>query len=406
MSAANMGSGPGSGGMDRRTVTAMFDSRSDAEEAVNDLIEAGFSRDDIRMMPGREADSSRTTGDSSRTTGHVHADSYPADGGSGFWEALSDFFFPDSDRHVYAEGLHRGGFLVAVTTSAANYDQAVDILDDEGTIDLDEREASWRSQGWSGYAGASSGTGMVSGTGGGSAGAGSMGSASVGRSGMSDMTTGTDDDDRLGMVAPSEGTTDTSLTGRGGMGRGGMGTESGVGRTSSMGSGGIDQYSGMDSTGPNAGSGLRGSGSMSGSAGMEGRRENEAVIPVAEERLRVGKRDVEGGRVRVRSYVVEEPVREDVQLRREHVDIERRPVDRPLGSAEDAFRDRTVELTEHAEEPVVQKEARIREEVVLRKDVDSRTETVSDTVRRTEVEVEDERRRLERGTGTGSSDRK
>ncbi len=122
----------------------------------------------------------------------------------------------------------------------------------------------------------------------------------------------------------------------------------------------------------------------------------EERIPVVEERLRVGKREVGHGRVRVRSYVVETPVEERVALREEHVDIERRPVDRPVAAGDDAFRERTVEATESAEEAVVSKEARVTEEVVVRKRADERTETVSDTVRRTEVEVEDERGR----TGT------
>jgi uncharacterized protein (TIGR02271 family) len=87
-------------------------------------------------------------------------------------------------------------------------------------------------------------------------------------------------------------------------------------------------------------------------------------------------------------------VEERVALREEHVNVERRPVDRPVAAGDDdAFRERTVEATESAEEAVVSKEARVTEEVVVRKQAEERTETVSDTVRRTEVEVEDERGR-------------
>ena len=120
----------------------------------------------------------------------------------------------------------------------------------------------------------------------------------------------------------------------------------------------------------------------------------EEVIPVYEEQLRVGKREVGRGSVRVRSYVVEQPVQEQVHLREERVHVERRPVDRPADSAARAaepFRERTVEVAATAEEAVVSKEARVKEEVVVGKDAEERTETVSDTVRRTEVEVEDER---------------
>lgn len=69
--------------------------------------------------------------------------------------------------------------------------------------------------------------------------------------------------------------------------------------------------------------------------------------------------------------------------------IERRPVDRPAD--EDAFRERSIEAEERREEAVVPKEARVVEEVGLRREGDTRTETVSDTIRKTEVEIEDER---------------
>jgi uncharacterized protein (TIGR02271 family) len=116
--------------------------------------------------------------------------------------------------------------------------------------------------------------------------------------------------------------------------------------------------------------------------------ESEA-IPVVEEDVRVGKRQVERGGVRVRSYVLERPVEKDVTLREERVDVERRPVDRPAGTLpEGAFRERSIEVTATAEEPVVQKEARVVEEVAVRKQAEERTETVRDTVRKTEVEVE------------------
>ena len=90
-------------------------------------------------------------------------------------------------------------------------------------------------------------------------------------------------------------------------------------------------------------------------------------------------------------YVVETPVQEKVGLRSEHVEIDRHPVDRAVTAADVAFQDRTIELEEFAEEAVVAKEVRVKEEIGLRKVAEQRTETVSDTVRRTEVEIEDER---------------
>jgi uncharacterized protein (TIGR02271 family) len=142
----------------------------------------------------------------------------------------------------------------------------------------------------------------------------------------------------------------------------------------------------------------------------------EEAIPLVEERLHVGKREVNRGRVRVRTYVHEVPVEELVRLRDEHVHVERRPADRRLTGAEaaDAFRERTIEVTETDEEPVVSKEAVVREEVVVGKTAEEREQAVRDTVRRTEVDVEGDpnttrdgvRGGASGGTGTGATKRK
>jgi uncharacterized protein (TIGR02271 family) len=116
---------------------------------------------------------------------------------------------------------------------------------------------------------------------------------------------------------------------------------------------------------------------------------DETRIAVVEEELRVGKRAVEGGGVRVSTEVVEEPIVEEISLRDEHVHVERRPVDRPASEADfESFREGTLELIETHEEAIVDKQARVVEEVIVRKDVDERTETVRDSVRHTEVDVE------------------
>lgn len=116
----------------------------------------------------------------------------------------------------------------------------------------------------------------------------------------------------------------------------------------------------------------------------------EVTIPVVEEKMNVSKREVEQGGVRVHKYVKERPVEADVSLREEHVRVDRRPVDRPTTAGiGDTFKDTTIEVTQKAEQAVINKEARVVEEVVVRKDVDQRTEKVRDTVRRTDVEVEE-----------------
>jgi uncharacterized protein (TIGR02271 family) len=112
-------------------------------------------------------------------------------------------------------------------------------------------------------------------------------------------------------------------------------------------------------------------------------------LPVIEEELQVGKRTVETGGVRLRSRIIERPVEEKLRLRQEHVRVERHPVDRPASEADiNAFKEGVIEVTEQAEVPVVSKQAQVVEEVSLSKDVEERTETVKDTLRNTEVEVE------------------
>ncbi len=113
------------------------------------------------------------------------------------------------------------------------------------------------------------------------------------------------------------------------------------------------------------------------------------AIPVVEEQLHVGKRAVQRGGVRIYQHVTETPVQESVQLREEHVSVQRTPVNQPASSADiDAFKEGTIDVRETAEEPVVAKTARVVEEVSIGKEVTERTETISDTVRRTDVEVE------------------
>jgi uncharacterized protein (TIGR02271 family) len=114
------------------------------------------------------------------------------------------------------------------------------------------------------------------------------------------------------------------------------------------------------------------------------------AVQVVEEELEVGKRKVATGGVRVTSSVSEVPVEETVTLREEKVAAERKNVDRELSpeEAEAAFKGRTVEATSTSEEAEVSKQARVVGEVSIGKQTKEREETVRDTVRRTEVEVE------------------
>ena len=284
-----------------QTITALFDRPAEAQAAQAKLVAAGIPQSAIRLIQGAQT---------SHTSGSYD---YHKDEG-GFWGSLKDFFMPEEDRYAYSEGLSRGGTLLTVQTDQARLETAYDILEQNGSVDLDQREASWRKEGWSGYS-ATSGT-----------------------------------------TAATGGTTAAT-------------------------------------------------GAIAGTSGAAGDKD---YIPVVEERLNVGKRVAESGRVRVRSYIVETPVEEQVTLRDETVHVERRPVDRAPTAADEAlFEDKVIEATEMREQAVVSKDARVVEEVGIRKDAGQRTETVTDKVRRTEVEVEDERGNVSRtGTTAGTAPRK
>jgi stress response protein YsnF len=118
---------------------------------------------------------------------------------------------------------------------------------------------------------------------------------------------------------------------------------------------------------------------------------DDGTVKVVEERLAVGKRQEDLGRVRVRSYVREVPVDAEVDLRATRVYVERRPVDRAVNPGDVAMADQVLEARESAEVPVVAKEARVVEEIGLRQETEVQHQHIQDTVRKTEVEIEDER---------------
>jgi stress response protein YsnF len=160
---------------------------------------------------------------------------------------------------------------------------------------------------------------------------------------------------------------------------------------------------GLHASGSSGTPGLQASGTAGAASAGDARTGNDQTIPIVEERLNVGKRVTEQGRVRLRSYAIETPVNEQVSLREESVHVDRHKVDRPVTAADEAlFAEKTIEATERVEEAVVSKDARVVEEVGLRKNATQHTETVTDKVRRTEVEVEDERGNITR-TGTGGT---
>lgn len=120
------------------------------------------------------------------------------------------------------------------------------------------------------------------------------------------------------------------------------------------------------------------------------RLDEKVAIPIVQEELHVGKREVQGGGVHVESHMVERPVEENISLREEHVRVERRPVDRPATAADVSnFREGSFDVVERSEQAVVAKTARVVEEVIIGKEATQRTERIADTVRHTEVKVND-----------------
>lgn len=137
-------------------------------------------------------------------------------------------------------------------------------------------------------------------------------------------------------------------------------------------------------------------------------RNTEGKVDVIEEDVEVGKRKVETGGARVTSRIVERPVEERVNLKEENVKVNRNPVDRPANSADlNKKGGQTLEATETKEVPVVNKEARVVEEVSLEKDVNRKEEVIKDTVKETKVDVDKDvnRNNTDRTSNTTDRDR-
>lgn len=247
----------------------------------------------------------------------------------GIWGSIKSLFVPDEERSTYNTAIARGHAMLIVTPDTTmDRQHLIHVLESTDPLDFDAKLEEWRQ---SGYEGSSA---MTSAT-------------HTGALGMASMTP-------PASVAPAAPIT----TGY---------------------------------TAPTTGSATSPtSGPVTGTTTAQTNRTTGAdTIQVLEEKLRVGKREVAGGAVRVRSYIVERPVQEQVNLHEEHITVQRTPVDRPATGVDlGAFQERTIEARATSEEAVVTKEARVVEEIALNKQATNRTETVHDTVRKTEVEVE------------------
>jgi uncharacterized protein (TIGR02271 family) len=182
------------------------------------------------------------------------------------------------------------------------------------------------------------------------------GKTTAGKTGAADLLSGKHND---GVTGSATGVTGTSATG--------VTASSATGATGSAATG-------------VAGAGVTGT-------SLTGKDQHEA-LKLAEEQVDIGKRQVRDGTVRLRRYTVEDEVAEDVSLFEQHADVFRNSVNEPAYLNDVDWSDKTIEVEESHEVPTVSKTAHIKEEVGIRNETTERVETVKDTVRRQEVEVE------------------
>ncbi len=345
-----------------KTVVGLFDTVDEAQGVVQDLTNSGFNRNDISLVANDANGKSgnvKPTGKTSADTGDGEEAAEAAGSGAvsgtmvggglgllaglgallipgigpvvaagpiatvlgmtaagagigaaagGLIGALTKAGVPDDDANYYAEGVKRGGTLVMVKAEEDQADSAYDIMQRHGAVDIDERGADYRKEGFTKF----------------------------------DETSQPYDAQQV----------DTYRTNYASQPR--------------------QTAQAMDTT-----------------TQTRTNDQGQMAIPVMEEELQVGKRQVQRGGVRVYSQMTEQPVEEQVTLHEEKVNVERRPVNRAVTNADmAAFKEGAIEVTETDEEAVVSKNARVVEEVVVDKTAQDRTETIRDSVRRNDVQVE------------------
>jgi uncharacterized protein (TIGR02271 family) len=386
-----------------KTVVALYRDYADAQSAVRDLIDGGIAQDRISLI--RKSDEGSTGRDATSDAGD---DDDKLDAGSGaviggatgaviggtagaFLAGVAGLVIPGlgpllgvgplaatilggagigavsggiagalvnsgvSEEHAayYQSGVEQGGTLVTVHADDAEAELAADILSRYSPLDVDSREEF-------------ASTGMSS-------------ARSPVSTGSGDSMTANLTQDR-GLVADA-GNTSAGMASSAVAGRGAMASTS---SSSDMTSSDIVENE------PAAVSPIAAASSDINVAGdnIESRGDEQARLPIVEEDVQIGKRQVTAGVARVRTRVYERPINESVTLREEKLNVERRATDRPLRPGEDAFQEKVIEVIETREEPVVHKHARVTGEVVVEKTATERTETVHDTVRKTDVEID------------------
>jgi len=330
-----------------QTVIGIFNSESEAQNAVSKLVNDGFNRDyiDISSNPDSYSDALE----------YKDRDYEGRDRNESFGDKVSRFFsnlFDDDDDNAkrYSEVAKSGCVVTVHAQSNDEAERAVDILDLYGAVDVDEKARSFGNS--SNY------------------------QTDYNRTTSYDDANRRSDDDLTYPV----GTT-TDLTDKGETYYGNTEGDDIIYQNKVSNDADINRVEDIDRD--------RIERERIDRDRIDRDRTDENTFNVMEENLEVGKREVETGGVRVRSRIIEKPVEESLRLRTEKVVVERNPVNRAASEADlSNFREENFELTEHAEIPVVRKEARVVEEVRVGKEVENREETVRDTVRKTDVDIE------------------
>lgn len=123
-----------------RTITALFDTKADADAGAERLRQAGVDAGSVSVHD---------------KTSHTTSGEYSTRTDQGLWAKIKNAVLPDEDRHAYEEGVRRGGFLLTADVDDDATPAAVEALEDANSVDLDERSQQWRSDGWNYAAGES-----------------------------------------------------------------------------------------------------------------------------------------------------------------------------------------------------------------------------------------------------------
>jgi uncharacterized protein (TIGR02271 family) len=345
-----------------KTVVGLFDNFNDAQNALRQLEDTKFDKDDISLIAnnaenqygnqwgtntasGVGSTDQAATGVSGNVDGlvsNMQTCSIPGIGEAitagplakklgdnegvakyNLTSILIDLNVPENDANYYVESVRRGGTLLEMKTSDDRAQQAADIMDANGAINAHHRFEQYQTSGFSRF----------------------------------DENAQPYTRDQIEAERQQYAGTGTSAA------------------------------NAAYNTGPGAAS-TAGTANTVGAATAPGTGE-EATFPVIQEEANIDKRPVQSGGVRVYSHMTEEPVDQEVNLRQENVTVERRPVDRPATQQDlQAFKEGELEVRETSEEPVISKQARVVEEVAVNKDAVETTQPVHTTVRKSDVEVQ------------------